>query len=478
MADTSYINALRAQLAAHRATLAHLRKQLTLQGGETYAPPATVNGIAEARLGIAQIKAALLRYGMPAEDLPDEPGPAALPTPQPVALPLNTLPDPAPLPPGSRMPLRRNPLFVGRENALIELARTIQAGGTAAISQLAAATGMGGIGKTNLATEFVYRYGQFFVGGVFWLSFADAASVPAEVAACGGPDALDIPHFSSLKLEEQVVLVRRAWDGATLRLLVFDNCEDEALLEEWCPQIGGARVLLTSRQAIWDPILGVQAVRLDVLRRIESIALLRAFRPDLSSDDLDLAVLAAELGDLPLALHVAGSFLAKYHHAVTPAAYMAQLRSAKLFQHPSLQGSGRSPTGHDLDVGRTFALSFDRLDREDATDALALDLLLRAAYFAPGEPIPRDLLTASVDKEGEEAAYAVEDSLRRLVDLGLIETMADGAVRLHRLIVAFAVEQTSNDTAQVAVERVLLSVVHKLNATGYPAAVRYCQLNP
>jgi hypothetical protein len=38
------------------------------------------------------------------------------------ALPLDTIPDPALLPPGSRMPLRRNPLFVGREADLRMLA--------------------------------------------------------------------------------------------------------------------------------------------------------------------------------------------------------------------------------------------------------------------------------------------------------------------------------------------------------------------
>src|SRR5438067_1882590 len=48
-------------------------------------------------------------------------------------LPLDALPDPAPLPPGSRMPFSRNPLFVGRVDDLRALAATLKDGGTAAI---------------------------------------------------------------------------------------------------------------------------------------------------------------------------------------------------------------------------------------------------------------------------------------------------------------------------------------------------------
>jgi hypothetical protein len=81
------------------------------------------------------------------------------------AMPLDVVPPPASLPAGSRMPLARNPLFVGRDADLKALARALKAGETAAVGQIAAATGLGGIGKTQLASEFVHRYGQYFLGG-------------------------------------------------------------------------------------------------------------------------------------------------------------------------------------------------------------------------------------------------------------------------------------------------------------------------
>ena len=149
-------------------------------------------------------------------------------------------------------------------------------------------------------------------------------------------------------------------------------------------------MLVTSRRQQWDRSLGVQSVPISTLPRPASIELLRKFRPDVPQEDPALLAIAAELGDLPLALHLAGSFLERYAEAPDgqPAAYLEALRQGGLLQHPSLQGkfAGISPTDHEAHVGRTFALSIEKLKPEDETDALALALLARAAYFAPGDP--------------------------------------------------------------------------------------------
>ncbi|MES1244869.1 MAG: hypothetical protein ABUT39_24890 [Acidobacteriota bacterium] len=74
-------------------------------------------------------------------------------------------------------------------------------------------------------------------------------------------------------------------------------------------------------------------------------------------------------------------------------------------------------------MGRTFALSFERLEPATPTDALSISLLMKAAWFAPGEPIPRSLLlqSAGIDSLDPLSALDGKDSLRRLTDLGLLE---------------------------------------------------------
>lgn len=390
------------------------------------------------------------------------------------ALPLKDVPEPGPLPEGSRMPLSVNPLFVGRGEDLRALARQLSVEKTSVISQveIAGVSGLGGIGKTQLASEFVHRYGRHFEGGVFWMSFAEPASVPAEVAACG--QGLDLhPSFGALPLDEQVRLVEEDWKRPVPRLLVFDNCEEEQLLNRWRPKTGGARVLVTSRRSQWDPTLDVRPVPLTTLPRSASLELLRHFRPDLPAQEPALNEIAADLGDLPLALHLAGSFLKQYVHSPIgkPAAYLAALRRKGLLDHPSLQRKDVtiSPTGHTAHVARTFALSFERLSPEDEIDALARSLLGRAAYFAWGEPIPRDLLLKTMGSIAEDPDDTrTEDALARLTDLGLVESNEEGALVVHRLVASFARNAGNGEEDRITVEETLLEEANRLNNAGVP----------
>src|SRR5260221_7399186 len=212
-------------------------------------------------------------------------------------LPLDRLPVAGALPPASRLPaFARNNSFVGRETELARMADILKARDLATV----VITGLGGVGKSQLASEFVYRYGQYFSGGVFWLSFAKAEAVLAEVALCTIALAQELRlHVRELSVEQQVHLFLSSWQNPLPRLLVFDNCEDEALLAHWRPRTGGCRILLTSRRADWHPDLGVSVLSLDVLPREKSVELLGRYRTDLSVADREL--IAQELGDLPLA---------------------------------------------------------------------------------------------------------------------------------------------------------------------------------
>jgi tetratricopeptide (TPR) repeat protein len=371
-------------------------------------------------------------------------------------LPTDHVPDYAPLPSGSRMDLDKNSqFFVGRQNELIQLAKNFQSSRSTVV---VATTGMGGIGKTQLASEFVHRYGCYFAGGVYWLSFAEAEGIETEIVACG--KAMGLAGFADLKFPDQVELVKQQWKEPIPRLLVFDNCEDEALLNKYKPEGSGSHVLVTSRRQgqAWSSKHNLYELRLETLPRHESIALLRRFRPDLAADDPDLERLAEALGDLPLALHVAGSYLERYQASVSPAKYLEKLQSAPL-QKFALRFDGTTPTKHERCVMLTLKISYDQLDATKPIDALALAVLAHAAHFAPGEPIDKSLVMLALSSllPAEEPEDTFTDALIRLDEIGLIERNQQ-TMRLHRLIAEFILHINNDLSAQQAVVACFLAI--------------------
>lgn len=392
-------------------------------------------------------------------------------------LPVDHVPERAALPGNSVMPLRRNEHFVGRDKQLKRIAAALKGGETTAIGEaaVAASSGLGGVGKTQLASEFVHRYGRFF-HGVYWVSFATPDGVTAKIASCGGVEGMNLsPNFHDLPLEERVKAVMAAWQNGLPRLLIFDNCDSEDLLDRWLPPVGGSRVLVTGRRASWDPSLGVIELPLDVLERHESIELLREYRSDLPPSSTELDAIAEELGDLPLALELAGRFLYQSRREVTPAQYLESIQQPDLLEHPSLrEAPGISSTKHDLDVWRTFAVSYRRLNPEETGDARAITLLSRAARLAPGLPIPEDLLAFALEPPTEVSdpppvTPEFRDALERLENLGLVQRTGEMTCAMHRLVAAFAAVEIPEDDAPTAVVTACSVTAMKAQRAGQPA---------
>jgi tetratricopeptide (TPR) repeat protein len=368
------------------------------------------------------------------------------------------------------MPYPPLPNFVGREEELKRLATMLTGEQAEDVALLPAIAGIGGIGKTRLAIEFVHRYRDRFPDGVFWLSMEQPETIETQVAACGGPRGLqlfddelgeqlrrqtigfdgELSRFERprrLSLRERVEQVRAIWEGPGRRLIIFDNLEDPTLLEQWRPRGGGSRLLITTRRQSWKTGSGVRLLPLTSLTDEASLSLLlgpRAIERDRSIADLladqgeaeAAQDIVRELGGLPLALTLAGRYLAEC--SMTLARYLEQLRTESI-NHHSLNAElvEGLPSGQRASIVASFALSYQRLGN-DPTDHLARTIWLSAAQLAP-EPILDEVLirAAELDPTDDTQRERGEQALRRLRELGLIE-YSDGSHRLHRLLRAYA----------------------------------------
>ena len=224
------------------------------------------------------------------------------------------------------VPFHRNAQFVGRAAEMLKLADFFKATDTATMPITLVLRGLGGVGKSQLAIEFAYRYGQYFRGGVFWISFSETNVIDHEFARCG--ELLSIPSYSKLDPFSKTERVRQIFANRLPRLLIFDNCEEESQLKKWLPKTGGSRILVTSRRNDWDPTLEIKSVLpVGPLDSDEGVKLLRNLNPNLGQkEESVLREICQELGGLPLALHLAGGYLAAFHDEYGPSQLLAELK--------------------------------------------------------------------------------------------------------------------------------------------------------
>jgi tetratricopeptide (TPR) repeat protein len=320
----------------------------------------------------------------------------------------------------------RNPNFTGRAEDLAKLAAGFTAGQTVTVHAL---HGMGGVGKTQLATEFAHRHAGDY-DAVWWLNAEEMALVPEQLALLAARLGVDPRSGEPEAVREALhagLAHTRGW------LLVFDNAESTAVLRDWLPTAPLApgvagHALVTTRRDGFDAYGRV--VDLDVLDLAESVDLLRTRVPDIGDDIA--AQIAEELGRLPLALEQAAAYLNKTK--MPPAQYLALFRE----RTQDLIGRGTvSGRGDNATIATLWDLSLSQLqDRQPA----AVQLLDICAYLAP-VAIPEDLfshhpdpLPAPLDSACRDV-LAFTDVVEAVVDYSLAKRTPSGLV-FHRLVQA------------------------------------------
>jgi tetratricopeptide (TPR) repeat protein len=195
---------------------------------------------------------------------------------------------------------------IGRETALSQVREQLTTGRHTAIGQTAAFQGLGGLGKTQLAVEYAYRYKDEYPNGVIWLN-ADQ-DIDAQLTDLAEKARWVAPE-SEHKYKLEIALHRlKTYSDC---LLIFDNVESRSDIEKYLPELqANPHILITSR----TEQTGFKPISLDLLGKEDSLILLlqeagRNQSPQ-NEDEVNAAREITELLEgLPLALELAGAYI-------------------------------------------------------------------------------------------------------------------------------------------------------------------------
>ena len=313
--------------------------------------------------------------------------------------------------------------FVGRADALEQLHQALQKNSQVAITAI---EGMGGVGKTELATQYslLHLVLNTYSGGICWLRARDE-DIGIQILRFAEAKLGIIPP-EDWELKDKIDYCWSRWQEKKQGnvLIVLDDVNDYPKIQPYLPpQLSQFKVLITTRLQLDLP----QSFSLDILSESASLELLKQWvGEDRVNEKLTEAKeLCLRLGYLPLALNLVGRYLQK--REISLAEMLVRLEGKGL-QHPALDIHEKDRT-RTLNIKRGVAAAFELSWEELSEDARNLGYCLGLFALAP---IPWGLVEQmEIGLDDEAIEYAIIE----LKDLNFIQ--GDNTYQLHQLVKDF-----------------------------------------
>ena len=332
--------------------------------------------------------------------------------------------------------------FVGRSEELDQLHNLLQSSEQVAI---AAATGMGGIGKTELARQYARRCKQdgTYPAGIWWLRVR-GADLSSQILTNSALMGLGQPPDELTEETAKVKWCFNRWGDALegKRLLILDDVTDYGAIKVLLPQDERYDVLLTTRRQLGKP---VKRLDLGVLKRAAAFRLLRRLVDDderLKAELKTAIALCDWLGRLPLGIELVGRYLARKRD-LSLVKLLGRLEEKRL--NALALRKVPDEMAYQLPLEAAFELSWQALSEEAKNLGCLLSLFALA-------PIPWRLVEGCYEQvDGEELEEWRDEEL---LGGSLLERNGAGEYQLHQVIrEAFVAKRLQWDGAEVMEQR-------------------------
>ncbi len=326
-------------------------------------------------------------------------------------------------PSAGHLPVPATP-FLGRARELSEVVALVWGAG----GRLVTLTGAGGSGKTRLALRAAQVCAGDYVGGAWFVGFADITD----------PELIAPVICQALGIVEQQDLTPSQRLEGYLRdrelLLVLDNLEQltagVGVLGELLAACPGVRMLVTSREPLH--LAGEQQYEVPVLNPEDAIELFtaraRSVAPSLTVERESVGAVCERLDRLPLAIELA----AARTRVLSPEEILSRLER----RLPVLASGPRDAPRRQRTLQTTIDWSYELLAEEEQR------LLARLSVFAGGCTL----------QATEAVCGSKLDTLQGLVDRSLVRA-GGGRYRMLQTLREYALEKLARSGEEDGVRR-------------------------
>ena len=377
---------------------------------------------------------------------------------------------------------KRNNCFCGRQIELETIAAHLKNTQNGCIDS--AICGLGGVGKTSLAVEFLSQNGREYPGGIFWISGRDKFFQRSvnKMARQIGTIENDFHNFLSTTLDWLRKREKR-W------CLVVDNLDELEMSEEMRELLTGSwkfmargHIIITTRRKVSEigEATGIDeqcCIDLKCLTEEEGIQFLqrRTGRTD-EGEDNDLRQLVRELGGLPLALDQAGAFIQNVKQSIKEYVKKYKKQRMRLLKKTKARHLVENTSSERLAVHSTWMLNFDHISRisEEMELGEAPTLFMQVSAFYGPDDIPYELINEGLLEEGssveDNGMWDEAEIVSLLTKFSLFQRYGTDSFSVHRLVQEVIRSELEKEQTQFNVlSRAVRVLHHALKNTRSPA---------